>query len=319
MRANSNPPSSAQRQKSVSYQSSVGLCRDRIDQRRMTSTATRLESRGSLALGMLLFVLLGAAVIVINTPVSAGMSPLLDYLGIGLWFGSYLLALGLALRGWLTGFPRWVYPYLVYVVVFPLYLAQTLTPGLEFFGGSLCGHQLWGWRAFVPLGLAVLLAVSLRRPPWSNLMRLFANVWDDWTLAVFALFGLLPLVACVSLHAVDRAFAFWPKLAGVGLIGLGALLYLRLARPRQGCLALLTCAALAVAVMSGSAGYYWNTHYVNLITGLRRDLNTPAEWLVVLRSAAMPAVAVTGFLLLPLPLLLARRCLWLRSRRPSRL
>ena len=292
------------------------VMREQTDQFR--SIAMNQERAGSIALGIMLFVLMGAAILLIDAPVPTELYARVNIGGILLWIGGYLVVLGLVLKGWLAGFPRWVYPYLGYAFIFPLYIALVATPGLVLFGIPIWGREMWGWRACVPLGLVVLLALARSRSPWVNLVRLVRNAWEDWTLAAFSLFGFLPMVVFISLDEVERSFAFWPKVAGILVILLGAFLYMRLARPGWRYVALLACAFFAVAIMSGGAGYYWNSHDVNLTTGKIYPLTTPVDWSGVLRQAATEASFVVVFLLFPLPLALTRLVYdRLRSRRPS--
>jgi hypothetical protein len=275
--------------------------REQVDQFR--SFAMNQEGKGTLLLGMLLFVLLGTAVVLVRAP--APLSSLINIGGTLLW-SSYLLVLGLLLKGWLAGFPRWVYAYLGYAILFPLFVSYSATPWLTVFGIPIWGSEPWGWRAFVPLGLVVLLGLIFSRPPWGNLVRLVRNAWEDWTLVAFFLFGLLPFAGFISLEEVDPSFAFWPQLAGVLLILLGAFLYLRLANPGLRYLVLLACAFLAVLIMSGGAGYFWHTHYVNFTTGESYMLADSVDWSPVLLGAFTQAGWAALFLLIPLPLALAR-------------
>jgi hypothetical protein len=294
----------------------ASVLREQADElRRATMYQERMSST---MLGVLLFVLMGAAVLLMDAPVPAELHSTVNIGGIVLWFCGYLLVLGLLLKGWLAGFPRWVYPYLGYALIFPLYIALVTTPDLVVFGIPVWGKEQWGWRACVPLGVMVLLALRLSRPLGDNLARLVRNVWEDWTLAVFTLFGLLPMVVFISLDEVERSFAFWPKFAGLAIILAGVFLYMRLAHPSLRFLALVACAFLAVAVMAGSSHYYWQTHDVNLTTGVRVPRAGPVDWGALLYAAASEAGRLLLILLLPLPLALARRVyMRIRSRRLS--
>jgi hypothetical protein len=290
------------------------VVREQADQFR---SATMSQERAStVALGVLLFVLLGLAVELFNAPVARENSALMNLVGATVWFVAYLLVLGLLLNGWLAGFPRWVYPYLGYAFIFPLYLSFVSTPGLALFGIPLWGTAAWGWRAFVPLGLIMLLGLSFSRPPWSNLVQLVRQAWEDWTLVAFSLFGLLPLVVFISLDEVEHTFSFWPKLVATLLVILGAFLYMRLARWELRYLVLLACAFTAVAVMSGGTSYYWNTHDVNTTTGaVWARTAAPVNWPGVLITAVTEAGFVVGFLLVPLPTVVAfARLIFDRSR-----
>jgi hypothetical protein len=291
----------------------ASVMREQIDEFR--GGVMSRESPGSIALGVLVFAVLGGGVVMFDAPIAPEAAVVAR---IVLFFGIYLAVVGLLLIGWLAGFPRWVYPCLGYAFIFPLYLSHASTPGIEVFGIPIWGTEAWSWRAFVPLGLAVLLALSLHRPPWDNLVRLVSNIWDDWTLAVFGLFGLLPLALFISLDEVASTFAVWPHLAGAVLLTLGAFLYMRLTRSGSRYLALLACTYIALAVLSGSTGYYWETHDVNLTTYQVFAVTTPVDWGAVLLKAVTEPLFGILFLLLPLPLALARRAYdWSHAQPPS--
>ena len=270
------------------------------------SVTMNQERVSTVILGVLLFVLMGTAVGLAEAPVLPDVYSLVNMAGMLLMFCGYLMVLGLLLKGWLAGFPRWIYPYLSYAIIFPLYLSSASTPGLELFGLPLWGKEMWGWRAFVPLELIAMLALIFSRPPWGNLLRLVRNIWEDWTLAAFCLFGLMPLVVFFSLDEVEHSFSFWPQITGALLISLGAFLYMRLVRPGLRFLALLASSFFAVAVMSGSADYYWQTHDVNMTTGVIYQLTATVNWSALLLKAITEAGFVALFLLIPLPLALVR-------------
>ena len=273
----------------------ASVLREHADEFR--SATMNQERTSAVILGMLLFVLLGAADVLFAVPI-----PLIGVLAS---FVGYLLVLGLLLAGWRAGFPRWVYPYLGYALIFPLNLSNVSTPGLALLGLPIWGREHWGWRAFVPLGFVVVLALVFNRSSWGNLVGLVRHAWEDWTLLAFSLFGLLPMVVTISLDEVEHAFAFWPKMAGTLLVILGAFLYMRLARPGLRYLVLLACTFTAVAVMSGGASYYWSTHDIDFTTGAILLVTTSVEWPGVLSTAASQASLVVLILLGPLPLALA--------------
>jgi hypothetical protein len=257
------------------------------------------ERAGGVALGLLIFVLLGTGVALAEAPIYPDKFSWVNMVGAGLWLGGYLVVLGVLLKGWLAGFPRWVYPSLGYAVLFPLYLANASTPGISIFGIQIWGRELWGWRAFVPLGAVVLLALVLSRPLWGNLARLARSAWDEWTVLSFALFGLMPFAVFVTMDEVEHSFSFWPIMVGLVVIIMGAFLYMRLGDWMPRILGLLGSAFLAVVIMGASGEYYWKTHYVNFTTGEHYLLQTTVDWGAILSKAATMGAIVVLFLLIP--------------------
>ena len=219
------------------------------------------------------------------------------------------------LRGWLLGFPRWVYPYLVYGIVFALFISTSSTPGLVLFGIPLFGRELWGWRAFVPLGIVAGLALIMSRPPWVHLMQLRKTIWQDWTRLSFGLYGLLMLATLVSMDEVERSFRFPPILLAVALVILGALGYMRLGKIWQRMGVMLVCAVVSIVVMLAAADYFWQTHAVNFTTGESRVLDVAVDVERLFSRSITGAGLALLILLVPLPLGLLH---WLWQRFPPR-
>ena len=74
--------------------------------------------------------------------------------------------------------------------------------------GFVFGRELWGWRAWVPLAvvavISLLITQSLR-----PLRKFFTNIWEDWTLLTFGLFGSMPLVIAVVFDEMDRLYSLY--------------------------------------------------------------------------------------------------------------
>ena len=66
--------------------------------------------------------------------------------------------------GWVRGFPRWSYPYTGLAIIISLYMSQVATPGLRLFGYIFGSNDAWGWRAFIPLLTAALVAALISEP-----------------------------------------------------------------------------------------------------------------------------------------------------------
>ena len=266
---------------------------------------------GETALGLLPFLLIGLATLLMVAPVSVSAMNGVMILSAVFSLGGYLVILYGLLKGWLMGFPRWVYPYLVYAILYALFLSNASTPGLAIFGTPLFGSDLWGWRAFVPLGIVILLALIYSRPPWNNLVRLGKGVWNDWNRLSFGLYVLMPLATIVSMDEVERSFRFPPTLLAVGLAIIGALGYMRLGKPWQRLAALMVCAGLGVGIMLAAGDYFWQTHIMNFSTGESRVLDVAVDYGRLISRAAAGVGLSLLILLVPLPLGLLR---WLWQR-----
>ena len=261
------------------------------------------EQRLGIVLGVLPFLLMGLASLLTQAPVAVTTTlPVVQILGGIFSFGGYLVILYGLFRGWLLGFPRWVYPYLVYGIMFAVFISNASTPGLIIFGVPLFGTELWGWRAYVPLGIVAVLALLLSRPPWANLVRLGKAVWKDWTRISFGLYGLMIMATEVSMDEVERSFRFPPILLAVVLVILGALGYMSLVKSWQRMAALLVCAGLSIVIMLAAADYFWQTHSANFSTGEYRVLDVTVDFERLVSRSANGAGIILLILLVPLPL-----------------
>ena len=271
---------------------------------------------GETALGLLPFLLIGLATIFYVAPVDISSMDVMMILGAIFSLGGYLVILYGLLRGWLLGFPSWVYPYLIYAILYALFLSNASTPGLAIFGIPLFGSELWGWRAFVPLGIVALLALIFSRPPWVNLVRLGKGIWNDWTRLSFGLYGLMLIATMITMDEVERSFRFPPTLLAVVLVIIGALGYMRLGKPWQRLAALLVCAALGIGILLAAGDYFWQTHAMNFSTGESRMLDVAVDYGRLTGRTAAGVGLTLLVLLVPLPLGLLR---WLWQRLASRL
>jgi hypothetical protein len=251
-------------------------------------------------LGVLPFLLLGLSLTMIQVSFPMQLQAFWMWLIGALFFGSFLAILAGLLAGWLAGFPRWAYPYLLYSIFFSLYLSNASTPGLAIFNVQLWGREVWGWRAWVPLALVYLLAVCLNRSPWGNLQRMFKGIWEDWTVLVFGLYGLLPFIAILVMDEVDHAYTLPLALLTMVALVAGAWLYMRLPRRGVGALCLAGMTFVAMWVAASGSEFYWKTHDVNLTTGERHLLAGPAPLGESLSRGIWVAVTVALLLLLPI-------------------
>lgn len=257
------------------------------------------ESGLALLAGLFPFVLLGVMVLSFEVPYQWGNQNLFRSLSMILMLGGYLFILIGLLLGALAGFPRWALPYLVYAIVFGLYIANASTPGLVVFNIEMWGRELWGFRAFVPLGIVVLLVACLNRHPWELVDKLWHGVGKDWSRLTFGLYGLLPLLVWISFDEMDNRYSFPGALLGLVLILCGAVFYLRLKSSFWRTLSMILFACLGILAVQTTVHLYWDTHSVNLTTGDSRLLEGPIPYASILRKATRDALTTILFLLLP--------------------
>lgn len=158
--------------------------------------------------------------------------------------------------GWIMGFPRWSYPYAGHTIVFSLYISNASTPGFEPFGYEMFGREPWGWRAWIPFLVVVLIALAVTRSV-KPIGKFFTNIWDDWTLLTFSSFGFMPLLVAIGFDEVDRLFSLYfmviLTLAMAGTVWF----YLRAGTQRGRVTALLAGIGLTTAVTIVAPTLYW--------------------------------------------------------------
>jgi len=271
---------------------------------RMGSSETDLQSTRepgyTLWVGIFPFVLLGIMALAFEFPREWGNGELFRTLGGLLMFGGYLVILVGLLIGALAGFPRWSFPYLIYSIIFALYISHASTPGLVVFNIEMWGRDLWGWRAWVPLGVVMTLVPILNRHPWQLLKSLWVGVVKNWSRLTFGLYGLLPLFILIGLDEMEDTYSFPAAVVAVVFILAGAILYLRLKSPFWRTFSLFLFAYLGILVVMAISNYYWDTHDVNFITGERRLIDEPVPYGNILGKAIGNALIAVLFLLLPI-------------------
>ena len=158
--------------------------------------------------------------------------------------------------GWIKNFPRWSYPYVGHMLVFSLYLSQASTPGLNLFGYPIFGREVWGWRAGIPLILIAIVALVITRS-LRPIVRFFTNIWNDWTLLTFGMFGFAPLLIAIGFDEVDRLYSLYFMVILTLLMTSMAFLYLRADNPRLRISALLAGITLTIGTSVIAPSVYW--------------------------------------------------------------
>ncbi len=275
--------------------------------------------RQDILLGMVPFLLIGLSSIPLSFPYTAQPAGWFVFLRALLMFGGNLLITVVIYFAWRKGFPRWSFPYLFYGVVYALYLSNASTPGFRIFNIPIWNTELWGWRAWVPLALVLLLALVSTRFSLEPVAQFFAGLWEDWTRLVFGLYGLLPFAVPILLDEVEQSYRLPITAAGEFIVLCGAFWYLTVTDRRIKMPGLLLWSFLALLIVLAGGDLYWQTHSVNLNLGVSRLLPGPIPWAAILNRSLLIAGIMTLILFSPGVLVLANRILkWLNSQRGTK-
>ena len=283
----------------------LSLIREHLKERKlqMNIDGDQLESNQEpgyvIWMGLLPFVLLGAMVMFFEIPREWVNQSILMSLGGLLMFGGYPIILAGLLVGALAGFPRWSFPYLIYAIIFAFYVSHAATPGLVVFNIEIWGGDLWGWRAWVPLGIVIVLVLLINRHPRVLLKKLWGNITKNWSYLTFGLYGLLPLFMFISFDEMDNLYSFPGAVAGAILLLIGAFLYLRIKSPFWRTFGLVAFAFLGILTVKATVYFYWDTHSINIVTNERHLLNDSIPYASILVKAVRGALNTILFLLLP--------------------
>ena len=228
---------------------------------------------GQVILGSLPFFVFGLIMILLELP-----NP--DELIASEWFNTLanilfatlmiLPAIGFGI-GWVQNFPRWSYPYTGMAFILAFYIRSSSTPGLNFFGIPIFGRELWGWRAWIPLAVAFIVALAISRS-FKPFLRFFSNLWQDWSIPSYFMAGALPLLVMFAFDEIDPQYSLYFMVPfSVLLVGM-AVLYLRSQYSGKRVL-VLTIGVLAIlfsAVLGSNS--YWLAHNGMHLSGARETL-----------------------------------------------
>ena len=121
----------------------------------------------------------------------------------------------------------------------------------------------------------------------------------DWTRLSFGLYMLLPLVAWLGMDGLDTTYRLLGLLQAEFIFSLGAFLYLRQDTHRGRVFSLMVCAFLGYLAAAGAVHLFWETHSVNMDTGVSSLLPVPVPFTAVLVKSSVNGFVATGFVLLP--------------------
>ena len=181
----------------------------------------------------------------------------LDQSALGYLFLTFLLlpAIGYAV-GWIYSFPRWSYPYVSLMLLFSLFMMRAATPGMRIFGYTFESNEPWGWRAWIPFLSATLVALLVTRS-LRPLGRFFTNIWQDWTLLVFAMYGFMPVLIFISFDEMDRLYSLYFMVLLTLSMCATALVYMRSRSLSRRALTLAIGTLLTVGITSVATTAYW--------------------------------------------------------------
>lgn len=137
--------------------------------------------------------------------------------------------MGIYIAGWLKGFPRWWFPYVLFIFLFTLFMSNASTPGLILFGYDN-GREIWGWRAWLPVGIASVITIllSLHKKPLHQFLHV---VWHDPSRISFAFYGLSHFLYFIFFDEVNSTYELPFMLFNGITLALFAVLYLRQSDP----------------------------------------------------------------------------------------
>jgi len=240
---------------------------------KVSNAPEKTVTAGQVIIGSLPFFLFGLIMILFELPnldtlITVGWFASL----VSTLFGMLLIlpAIGCSV-GWVQNFPRWSYPYSGMAFVLALYIRNASTPGLNFFGIPIFGRHLWGWRAWIPLGVAFVVALMVSRS-FKPFVKLFANLWKDWSLLSYLMAGFLPLIVIIAFDEMDRLYSLYFMIPfAVLLVGMAAF-YLLGPYIRQRVLALTVGILAILAATALGTSSYWLEYAGTSLQGAGRTL-----------------------------------------------
>jgi hypothetical protein len=251
--------------------------------------------------GVLPFLILGLGVAMMESPHTWALYSTATVVGRAVFMGGYLVVMvGLGI-GWGKGFPRWVYPYIGYGLIFAQYMTHVSTPGLRIFGYHLFGRESWGWRAWVLFWTMVVVVLLATRFSLRSLLQSVTNAWRDWTCLSFGLYAVMILAVPMAFDEVDNTFQFPFMVVTALILAGGALAYMRSARPRQRVLALLTSTTVSLVITMIGLAIYWDGRVEPWMWG------EPDRWYEIVRSSAIVGAILLAVIFAPALLGLLRR------------
>ena len=154
---------------------------------------------------------------------------------------------------WMLNFPRWTYPYVGATLLYAILMDGIASPEFPF---SSRAYTPWGWRAWLPLIMAVgiaLITTRSLRPLW----HFFINAWEDWTLLSYAMFGMAPLFLLASFDEMASGYSLTFMPVVVIILVITSLLYLASQHLYQRAWLLFAGAFLSLGITMVVTEVYW--------------------------------------------------------------
>jgi hypothetical protein len=160
---------------------------------------------------------------------------------------------------WTRNFPRWTYAYAGSALLYTYFMAANIiaTPQTSLLNIPPEVNQTWGWRAWVPLLLALGVGLAITRS-LRPLRRFFANAWQDWTALSYAMFGCIPLLLFASFDETPSSLKLTCLPMTTGILTVAAVLYLASCRSSRRAGALLGGAYLSLGLTLIVTEIYWS-------------------------------------------------------------
>ena len=143
-----------------------------------------------------------------------------------------------------------------------LYMTRVSTPGFRLLGYEMFGRHVWGNRAFVPLAIALLVAILVARS-LKPFVKLVTNAWGDWTEVTYTMFGLAPMLLAFAFDEMHLSPYFMAFLTLVMLATV--ILYLRVTLGWQRAIILFVGAGIIIGMATVVPIVYWQENgWVNV-------------------------------------------------------
>lgn len=252
---------------------------------RNENTSGSPATTGQVTMGTLPFLIFGIVMIMFELPIITLLEKewFNSVGGTLLWMWLLLPAIGFGI-GWVQNFPRWSYPYAGMALILAFYIQNASTPGLKFFGIPIFGRELWGWRSWIPLAVALVTALVISRS-LKPFVSFFVNLWKDWSIPSYFMAGAAPWLVLIAFDEIDQLYSLYFMVAfAILLVGM-VILYLRSQYTRQRVL-VLTIGILAIIYPAAlGSNSYWLAHQGTFTTNVEIFVQAGKIALVILIPA----------------------------------
>ncbi|MCK4288493.1 MAG: hypothetical protein KAW86_04765 [Bacteroidales bacterium] len=117
-------------------------------------------------------------------------------------------------------------------------------------------NEILGWWGWIPFIAVALIAIVFTRS-LSPYKQLAGNIKNDWTLILFAIYGLVPLFSALLFDEVDKNFEFKFAIILSLIILAGAFFYLKIKNKWIRALSLIIASGISFTTAIIASNYYW--------------------------------------------------------------